>query len=76
MTNAEHEICKIRDFLVGGTIGGTFTSPPHCGITYYGFEVKSAAGETLAVWVYSDPEGNDAGSLKVETVYQRTTKGD
>lgn len=61
-TNAEHEVEEILPLIMGGKIVGSFLSENN---ELFGFIVKKGK-KMLNVWVDSDEEGNNCGSLKVE----------
>lgn len=62
MNNIEIQTTQILSKLLGGTIVGTIIDPEQ---EHFGFEVKKGH-LTYNVWIDSDEEGNNPGSLSIE----------
>jgi len=63
--DAEYNKQKIDSKLIGGTITESFIASD--GENFFGFRVTNK-GKKYNVWIDSDEEGNECGSVTIEVV--------
>lgn len=65
-SNIEYMTKEIADKLVGAKITGAIESPGNdFSEGSFGFQVTTAKGQSIQVWVDMDPEGNGPGWLQI-----------